>query len=57
LTPYIGRRGIFIVGLLPALLTLLVWAWVPESPRWLIRMGRMEEARRSLAWALEMDPK
>src|SRR5215510_9927451 len=28
-----------------------------ESPRWLIRMGRLEEARRSLAWALMIDPK
>ncbi len=55
-TPYIGWRGLFAVGLIPGLLTLLIRAWVPESPRWLMRMGRFEEARASLAWALEMDP-
>lgn len=56
LAPVVGWRGLFAVGLLPALLALLIRAWVPESPRWLIRQGRHEEARRSLAWALEMDP-
>jgi MFS transporter, putative metabolite:H+ symporter len=56
LAPYIGWRGLFLVGLLPALLTLLIRAWVPESPRWLIRMGRFEEARRALAWTLKLDP-
>jgi len=57
LAPYIGWRGLFLVGVLPALLTLLIRVWVPESPRWLMRMGRFEDARKSLAWALEMDPK
>jgi MFS transporter, putative metabolite:H+ symporter len=56
-TPYIGWRGLFAVGLLPALLTLYIRAWVPESPYWLMRMGRSEEARRSLAWALQIDTK
>jgi putative MFS transporter len=51
----IGWRGLFALGLLPALLTLLVRAWVPESPRWLMRVGREAEARKSLAWALEID--
>jgi putative MFS transporter len=55
-TPFIGWRGLFALGLLPAAITLLIRAWVPESPRWLIRMGRHDEARRSLAWALETDP-
>ena len=56
LAPVIGWRGLFAVGLLPALMTLLIRAWVPESPHWLMRMGRAEEARRSLAWALKTDP-
>ncbi len=55
-TPYIGWRGLFAVGLLPALLTLYIRAWVPESPHWLMRMGRVEEARHSIAWALQIDP-
>jgi putative MFS transporter len=46
----------FAVGLLPAALTLYIRAWVPESPYWLMRMGRPEEARRSIAWALQVDP-
>jgi putative MFS transporter len=57
LAPIIGWRGLFLVGLTPALLVLMIRYWVPESPRWLIRMGRHEEARKSLAWALQCDPK
>lgn len=56
LAPVVGWRGLFAVGLLPGLLTLLIRAWVPESPHWLLRTGHAEEARRSLAWALEIDP-
>ncbi|MFI4983017.1 MAG: MFS transporter, partial [Nevskiales bacterium] len=53
---YIGWRGLFVVGLMPAALTLLIRAWVPESPHWLIGKGRHAEARASLAWALQVDP-
>jgi MFS transporter, putative metabolite:H+ symporter len=56
LGPVIGWRGLFLIGLLPALFTLMIRAWVPESPRWLIRRGRREEARQSIAWALQRDP-
>ena len=54
--PYIGWRGLVAVGLFPALLCLYVRAFVPESPHWLLRRGRLEEARKSLAWALKIDP-
>ena len=56
LSPIIGWRGLFLVGLLPTVLVLLIRVWVPESPRWLMRMGRRDEARESLAWALQVEP-
>ena len=56
LAPAVGWRGLFAAGVLPALAVLVVRLWVPESPRWLIRQGRVADAKRSLAWALEMDP-
>lgn len=56
LAPVLSWRGLFAVGLLPALVILLVRAWMPESPHWLVRAGRLHEARESLSWALEVDP-
>jgi MFS transporter, putative metabolite:H+ symporter len=53
---YVGWRGLFAIGLLPAGLSLLIRAWVPESPHWLIGAGRLAEARDSLAWALMVEP-
>lgn len=55
-TGTIGWRGLFLVGVVPAFFTLLVRAWVPESPHWLIHQGRAAEARRSLGWALKVPP-
>jgi putative MFS transporter len=56
LAPKIGWRGLFLVGLCPALLVLMIRYWIPESPRFLMRMGRLDEARKALAWALQCDP-
>ncbi|MGH7046315.1 MAG: MFS transporter [Stellaceae bacterium] len=56
-TPFIGWRGLVLCGLVPALLALLIRIWVPETPHWLMRKGRIAEARKSLAWVLMMDPK
>jgi putative MFS transporter len=57
LAQLVGWRGLFVIGLVPIVLVLMIRYWVPESPRWLMRMGRHEEARKSLAWALMVDPK
>lgn len=49
--PLVGWRGLMLVCVLLGLFTLLIRAWIPESPRWLLQNGRGEEARRSVAWA------
>jgi putative MFS transporter len=56
LLPIIVWRYLFLVGLASLVLVFMIRYWVPESPRWLIRKGRHEEARKSLAWALMIDP-
>jgi putative MFS transporter len=55
-TNAIGWRGLFVVGLVPAAFTLVIRGWVPESPHWLMTQGRREDARRSIAWALQVAP-
>jgi putative MFS transporter len=56
LAPAVGWRGLFAAGVLPALAVLVVRMWVPESPRWLLRQGRVADAKKSLGWALEINP-
>jgi MFS transporter, putative metabolite:H+ symporter len=48
-------RPLFAMGLLPSLLAVFVWVYVPESPRWLLDRGRAREARRSVAFLLMRD--
>ena len=46
--PYIGWRGMFAVGLLPAFLCLYIRAFVPELPHWLLRRaGSRRRGNRS----------
>jgi putative MFS transporter len=46
----------FVVGAVPAVLTLFIRSTIPESPVWAMRRGRVDEARNSIAWALMCPP-
>lgn len=48
IVPAFGWRGLFLVGIVPALLTAWVRRKVPESPRWLANRGRYSESRKAL---------
>jgi MFS transporter, putative metabolite:H+ symporter len=47
--PRWGWRWLFVIGGASALLTLLMRRVLPESPRWLLNAGRVEEAEAVLA--------
>lgn len=44
--PHLGWQWMFIIGAFPALLIWPLRRLVPESPRWLARKGRLDEADR-----------
>jgi len=44
----IGWRGMFLVGVIPAVCAYIIRRYVPESPRWLASRGRTEDAVKSL---------
>ncbi|WP_130865902.1 MFS transporter [Acidipropionibacterium timonense] len=48
-------RGLIALGAIPILLVFWI-RMVPESPRFLQTHGRLDDARKSLAWALEVSP-
>jgi MFS transporter, putative metabolite:H+ symporter len=56
LGPSIGWRGLVLIGMIPALLSLYIRTSVPESPRWLINNGHRDKARQAIGWALEIPP-
>lgn len=41
-------RAMFAVGIVPALVILLLRFQVPESPRWLVHKGRLNDARKAI---------
>jgi MFS family permease len=45
LPPDLGWRAAFLIDATLALVILLMRLWVPESPRWLVIHGRVDEAR------------
>jgi MFS family permease len=44
--PEIGWRLAFFIGAILALIIFVIRLWIPESPRWLMTHGRVEEAER-----------
>src|SRR5438105_361788 len=44
LVPVYGWKAMFIVGLVPSVLTIPLRWFMPESPRWLVSKGRVAEA-------------
>jgi putative MFS transporter len=44
LVPIYGWKAMFIVGLIPAILTIPMRWFMVESPRWLLSVGRVEQA-------------
>jgi MFS transporter, putative metabolite:H+ symporter len=47
-----GWRGVAMTGFIAIIVGVLVWAFVPESARWLAAKGRFAEAREAVARAL-----
>ncbi|MQA86969.1 MAG: MFS transporter [Streptosporangiales bacterium] len=50
--PEIGWRVLLAIGMLPLLLAVIAWRSLPESPRWLVNKGRLDEAEK-IASAME----
>lgn len=49
IVPRFGWQYMFIIGALPALLALFMYRLVPESPRWLVNKGKLDQAEKIVA--------
>ncbi|CAG06338.1 unnamed protein product, partial [Tetraodon nigroviridis] len=48
-------KKVFLATSLPALIYILLWWFIPESPRWLVSQGRLEEAEAIIRKAAKMN--
>ena len=46
--PYYGWRVLYLLGVIPAILVVFIWRYLPESVRYLLRKGDLEGASRIL---------
>lgn len=49
----ISWRYMFLLGVIPAVIVLILRTSIPESPRWLVEKGRIEEAEKSARRVVE----
>lgn len=52
--PIWGWRGLFAIGAIPAILSLIGRLLMPETPRWLYAHGKFKESARSIAWIMNI---
>lgn len=55
--PTFTWRGMFVAGAIPGLVLILLWATLPESVRFLITRGRLDQAARIVERLSTVDPR
>ena len=53
LVPTVGWQSMFLIGVAPLMLVAFMRRDLPESPRWLVNQGRLEQANRVVTWIEE----
>lgn len=48
-------QSIYLAISLPTFLYMLVWSWIPDSPSWLLKRGKVESAKRLLLYIVKVN--